>query len=446
MKGAKENVSPMEKAAQEIVARLREHGHLAYFAGGCVRDIARGEKPKDFDIATDATPDAVQKIFARTYAVGAHFGVIVVLENDFQFEVATFRSDDAYVDGRRPTAVHFSSPEEDAKRRDFTINGMFFDPEKNEVIDFVGGRADLAAKLVRAIGDPAQRFAEDRLRMLRAVRFATVLDFKIDNRTWEALVSNALSITEISAERIREELVRIFLSPNRVGGWDLLDESGLLRVILPEIEPMKGCKQPEQFHPEGDVFQHTRIMLQMLPERVSVPLVFSVLFHDVAKPSTSSVDETGRIRFNGHDRIGAEMTEQIMERLRFSRAEIDATVEMVRQHMVFKDVPRMRVAKLKRFMARPTFDEELELHRVDCASSHGMMENYDFLLQKREEFANEPIIPPPLVRGEDLIALGMKPGPKFGEILEAVETRQLEGAFRTREEALDWLKREYTRN
>ena len=217
---------------------------------------------------------------------------------------------------------------------------------------------------------PAQRFAEDRLRMLRAVRFATVLDYKIDNQTWDALVANAASINEISAERIREELVRIFLSPNRVRGWDLLDESGLLKNILPEIEAMKGCQQPEQFHPEGDVFQHTRLMLHLLPEKVSVPLVCSVLFHDVAKPVTATVDETGRIRFNGHDRIGAEMTEQIMERLRFSRAEIDATVEMVRQHMVFKDVPHMRVAKLKRFMARPTFEEELELHRVDCASSH----------------------------------------------------------------------------
>jgi poly(A) polymerase len=437
-------MNPMEQTAREICACLRERGHIAYFAGGCVRDMVRGLVPKDFDIATDAPPEVVQKIFSRTYAVGAHFGVIVVLENEFQFEVATFRSDDVYVDGRRPTAVHFSSPEEDAKRRDFTINGMFFDPEKNEVIDFVGGRADLEAKLVRAIGDPAQRFAEDRLRMLRAVRFATVLDYKIDKQTWDALVANAPSITEISAERIREELVRIFLSPKRVRGWDLLDESGLMRAILPEIEPMKGCEQPEQFHPEGDVFRHTRLMLEMLPEKVSVPLVFSVILHDVAKPVTAQIDETGRIRFNAHDRIGAEMTEKIMERLRFSRAEIDATVEMVRQHMVFKDVPNMRVAKLKRFMARPTFAEELELHRVDCASSHRMMDNYDFLLQKREEFANEPIIPPPLVRGEDLIALGLTPGPKFGEILEAVETRQLEGEFRTREEALDWVKREYS--
>jgi poly(A) polymerase len=435
--------APMEEAARRIAARLRESGHVAYFAGGCVRDLVRGLAPKDFDVATDAPPEVVQKIFPHTYAVGAKFGVIVVVENGTNFEVATFRSDDAYVNGRRPVAVHFSSPEEDAKRRDFTINGMFLDPVANEVIDFVGGRADIEARLVRAIGDPAQRFTEDRLRMLRAVRFATALDYKIDNQTWDALVANAVSINEISAERIREELVRVFLSPKRVRGWDLLDSSGLMRAILPEVDAMKGCLQPEQFHPEGDVFQHTRLMLSLLPEKVSGPLVCSVLFHDVAKPVTATVDETGRIRFNEHDRIGAEMTEAIMGRLRFSRAEIDATVEMVRQHMVFKDVPKMRVAKLKRFMARPTFEDELELHRVDCASSHRMMDNYEFLLRKREEFANEPIIPPPLVRGDDLIALGLKPGPRFGEILEAAETRQLEGTLRNREEALEWLKREY---
>jgi poly(A) polymerase len=394
--------------------------------------------------ATVQRPAAAQSpFFARTHAVGAHFGVIVVLENGFQFEVATFRSDDAYVDGRRPVAVHFSSPKEDAQRRDFTINGMFYDPVAEEVIDFVGGRADLEAKLIRAIGDPEQRFQEDRLRMLRTVRFATVLGFEIDQHTWEALVAKSATIKDISAERIREELVRIFLSPHRVRGWDLLDASGLLRAILPDVEAMKGCAQPEQFHPEGDVFKHTRLMLSLLPETVSIPLVFAVLFHDVAKPSTASVDETGRIRFNAHDRIGAEMTERIMEGLRFSRAEIDATIEMVRQHMVFKDVPNMRVAKLKRFMARPTFDEELELHRVDCVGSHGMLDNYEFLKRKREEFANEPIIPPPLVRGDDLIALGFRPGPQFGEILEAVETRQLEGLLRDRAEALDWIKREY---
>src|SRR5438874_2325062 len=329
----KPSPSPMEQTARELAARLRERGHIAYFAGGCVRDIIRG--------------------------------------------------------------------------------------------------------------DPAQRFAEDRLRMLRAVRFATALDYKIDSQTWDALLASAPSINQISAERIRDELVRIFISPNRVRGWDLLDSSGLMRAILPELEAMKGVLQPEQFHPEGDVFQHTRLMLQFLQETVSVPLVFAVLLHDVAKPVTATVDKTGRIRFNEHDRIGAAMTEAIMRRLRFSGAEIEATVEMVRQHMVFKDVPKMRVAKLKRFMARPTFDDELELHRVDCESSHRMLDNYEFLLRKREEFANEPIVPPPLLRGDDLIAIGLKPGPEFGEILEAVETRQLEGALKDREQALEWVKREY---
>jgi poly(A) polymerase len=433
----------MEKAARKVISRLCENGHVAYFAGGCVRDMVRGLTPKDYDIVTDARPETVQTLFARTFAVGAHFGVIIVLENSFQFEVATFRSDDAYIDGRHPSAVHFSSPEEDAQRRDFTINGMFYDPVAEQVIDLVGGQADIAAKLVRAIGGPAKRFAEDRLRMLRAVRFATVLDYQIDKQTWEALVANAPSINQISAERIRDELVRIFLSSNRVRGWDLLDSSGLIRAIVPELEAMKGVLQPEQFHPEGDVFVHTRLMLQLLPEQVSVPLVFAVLFHDVAKPVTATVDKTGRIRFNEHDRIGAQMTEAIMRRLRFSGAEIEATVEMVRRHMVFKDAPNMRVAKLKRFMARPTFEEELELHRVDCESSHRMLDNYEFLLRKREEFANEPIIPPPLVNGDDLIALGMKPGPRFGEILEAIETRQLEGTLRTKEEALECVKREY---
>jgi poly(A) polymerase len=436
--------TPMELTARDIASRLRAAGHVAYFAGGCVRDLLRGEIPKDIDIATDARPEAVQKMFPRTYAVGAHFGVIVVLENGMQFEVATFRSDGAYLDGRHPTEVHFATAKEDAARRDFTINGMFFDPEANEVIDFVGGRADLETRRIRAIGDPAQRFAEDRLRMLRAIRFATVLGFEIEPATWDAVVAQAPSISEISAERIREELVRIFMSPRRVRGWDLLDASGLMKIVLPELEAMRGCEQPPQFHPEGDVFKHTRIMLELLPDDASLPLVFSVLFHDIGKPPTSVVDEAGRIRFNGHDRIGAEMTEAVMERLRFSRAEIDATVEAVRQHMVFKDVPNMRVAKLKRFMARPTFADELELHRVDCASSHGMMDNYDFLQEKREEFANEPIIPPPLVRGDDLLALGLKPGPKIGEILEAVETRQLEGALTNRDEALEWVRSEYS--
>ena len=436
-------MTPMELTARALVDRLRTAGYLAYFAGGCVRDLVRQQTPKDIDIATDARPEEVQKIFRRTHAVGAHFGVVVVVEDDRQFEVATFRSDGAYLDGRHPVAVNYSSPEADARRRDFTINGMFFDPPNDAVIDFVGGREDLAAGIVRAIGDPAQRFAEDRLRLLRAIRFATVLQFEIEPLTWEAIIQAASGIKEISAERIREELVRIFLSPQRVRGWDLLDASGLMKAVLPELEAMKGCEQPPQFHPEGDVFRHTRLMLDLLPEKVSLPLVLSVLFHDIGKPPTSSVDNDGRIRFNGHDRVGAEMTEAIMQRLRFSRAEIDATVEAVRQHMVFKDVPNMRIAKLKRFMARPNFADELELHRVDCASSHGMLDNYAFLQRKQTEFASEPIIPPPLVRGDDLIALGMKPGPRFREILDAVETQQLEGELSDRDEALAWIKKKY---
>ena len=436
-------MTPMELTARALVDRLRTAGYLAYFAGGCVRDLVRQQTPKDIDIATDARPEEVQKIFRRTHAVGAHFGVVVVVEDDRQFEVATFRSDGAYLDGRHPVAVNYSSPEADARRRDFTINGMFFDPPNDAVIDFVGGREDLAAGIVRAIGDPAQRFAEDRLRLLRAIRFATVLQFEIEPLTWEAIIQAASGIKEISAERIREELVRIFLSPQRVRGWDLLDASGLMKAVLPELEAMKGCEQPPQFHPEGDVFRHTRLMLDLLPEKVSLPLVLSVLFHDIGKPPTSSVDNDGRIRFNGHDRVGADMTEAIMQRLRFSRAEIDATVEAVRQHMVFKDVPNMRIAKLKRFMARPNFADELELHRVDCVSSHGMLDNYEFLQRKQTEFASEPIIPPPLLRGDDLIALGMKPGPRFREILDAVETQQLEGELSDRDEALAWIKKKY---
>jgi poly(A) polymerase len=437
-------MSEPEPIAASIVRRLRDAGHVAYYAGGCVRDMLRGVPAKDYDIATSARPEEVQKLFPKTVAVGAHFGVICVLEGGAQFEVATFRSDGAYIDGRHPQAVTFSSPREDAERRDFTVNGMFYDPIAAEVIDFVGGRADLERRVLRAIGDAASRFREDRLRMLRAVRFATVLGFEVDPATWDALREHAAEIHDVSAERIREELVRIFLSPNRVRGLDLLDQSGLLGQIIPAMLALKGCEQPPQFHPEGDVWVHTRRMLELLPAEVTVPLVFAVLLHDIGKPPTYSYDPAeGRIRFNAHDKVGAGMARAIMERLRFSREEIDATVEAVDQHMVFKDVQKMRVAKLKRFMARPRFEEEMELHRVDCQSSHAMLDNYTFLRAKQEEFANEPLIPPPLVNGGDLIAMGWKPGPKFKEVLEAVQTRQLEGTLTTREEALEWVRGEY---
>ena len=431
----------LESTARRLVQRLRDAGHIALYAGGCVRDRLLGKEPHDYDIATDARPEQVQALFRRTVAVGAQFGVIVVMEDGHDYQIATFRSDQAYIDGRHPTGVVFSSPQEDAERRDFTINGMFFDPLADQVIDYVGGERDLAAKILRAIGNPEARFREDRLRMLRAVRFATVLGFEIDPATWSAVCATAAHIHDVSLERIREELVKILVHPNRLHGFDLLDQSGLLHEILPEMDALKGCTQPEQFHPEGDVFVHTRIMLGLLPPReVSVPLVFSVLLHDIDKPTTRTVDETGRIRFNGHDRAGAITTERIMERLKFSRAEIDATVEAVAQHMVFKDVQQMRVAKLKRFMARPNFEDEMELHRVDCTSSHGLLDNYDYLHAKQEEFANEPLIPPPLVTGKDLIALGLKPGPRFKEILDAVEVRQLEGTLKDREAALAWVK------
>jgi poly(A) polymerase len=433
-----------ESTASSIVRRLRDAGHAAYYAGGCVRDMLRGVEPKDYDIATSARPEEVQRLFPRTIAVGAHFGVICVLDEGLQFEVATFRSDGSYIDGRHPEAVTFSSPLADAERRDFTINGMFYDPIASEVIDFVGGRVDLERRLLRAIGDPSSRFREDRLRMLRAVRFATVLGFDIDPATFEALQRQAAEIHSVSAERIREELARIFLSQNRVRGLDLLDQSGLLAQTIPEMLALKGCEQPPQFHPEGDVWVHTRAMLGLLPAQVTVPLVFAVLLHDIGKPPTWSLDPAeGRIRFNAHDKVGAGMTRAIMERLRFSRDEIDATVEAVDQHMVFKDVQRMRVAKLKRFMARPGFEEEMELHRVDCLSSHAMLDNYEFLHRKAEEFASEPLIPPPLVTGRDLIALGWAPGPRFKEVLDAVQTRQIEGALTTREEALESIKTEF---
>ena len=428
-----------EAAARSIVERLRAKGFEALYAGGCVRDTLLGLEPHDYDVATNARPEQVEALFPRTVPVGAQFGVIIVLEGRSEIQVATFRGDGAYHDGRHPVSVHYTDAEGDARRRDFTINGLFYDPIKEEVLDFVGGRDDLRKRVIQAIGNPSERFAEDKLRMLRAIRFATTLGFTIDPGTWSALVEWAPELHAVSSERIREEFCKILLSPNRLLGFDLLNQSGLLRMILPEMETLKGCDQPPEFHPEGDVFVHTRLMLSLLPERVSLPLVLSVLFHDLGKPPTRIVDETGRIRFNGHEGVSAEMSLRIMQRLRFSNEVIDAVLPAVRLHMSFKDVPNMRVATLKRMMARPTFDDELELHRVDCLGSHGMLDNHALLIAKREEFSHQPLIPPPLITGNDLIALGWKPSPKFAEILQAVQTRQLEGVFLTREQALEWL-------
>jgi putative nucleotidyltransferase with HDIG domain len=428
-------------AATKLVRRLRESGFIAYFAGGCVRDALLRKQPKDIDIATDAQPADVQKLFARTVAVGVKFGVVRVLEEGYEFEVATFRSDGVYLDGRRPVTVTFSSPEEDAKRRDFTINGMFYDPVEDQVVDFVGGKSDLERRSVRAIGDPHERFSEDHLRLLRAIRFAAALDFEIEPATWEAVMENAHQIVTVSHERIRDELMKIMADIHRLRGLDLLDQSGLLQNILPEVSRMHGCEQPPQFHPEGDVYVHTRLMLSLLPADASPLLAWSVLLHDIGKPVTYSFDEVDqRIRFNGHDQVGADMATEIMTRLRFSNEETDTVVEAVRNHMVFKDTPNMRPAKLRRFMGRQNFPLELELHRVDCLGSHGDLQTYGLLVDKQKEFQNEPIIPPPLLTGRDLIAVGLKPGPRFGEILEAVQTAQLDGEVKDRAGALKLLQ------
>jgi putative nucleotidyltransferase with HDIG domain len=433
--------SPRYDVAASIVRELQEHAYVAYFAGGCIRDALLNIPPKDIDIATSASPEQVQALFHRTIPVGIQFGVVRVRVAEMEFEVATFRSDGIYLDGRHPSAIRFSTPEQDAVRRDFTINGMFYDPFSERLIDYVKGREDLAGKLVRAIGEPSRRFAEDRLRMLRALRFAAVLGFEIEAGTWSAIQADAQEIAMISPERIRDELLKMLVNPNRLQGFDLLDQSGLLAVILPEIEALKGCDQPEQFHPEGDVFVHTRLMLSLLAPEASGPQVLAVLLHDIGKPRVRSFDPVDRrIRFNGHDRVGAEMAEKVMTRLRFPRHEIDQVVDAVSNHMVFKDVRQMRPAKLRRFMARPHFGIELELHRIDCAGSHGDLENYHFLINKESEFAQEPLIPARLVRGDDLIAMGLKPGPRIGELLEAVQTAQLEGEIKTRREALELLR------
>jgi len=432
-----------EVAARFIVERLRAKGFEALYAGGCVRDRLLGLEPHDYDVATNARPEEVETLFPRTVPVGAQFGVILVLEQGAEIQVATFRGDGAYLDGRHPESVVYTDAEGDACRRDFTVNGLFCDPLKDEILDFVGGRDDLKSGILRAIGNPSERFAEDKLRMLRAVRFATTLDFTIEPATWDAVKRHAPEIHAVSAERIRDEFCKIMLSPNRLRGFDLLEESSLLRQILPEMEPLKGCDQPPDFHPEGDVFVHTRLMLSLLKPEASLPLVLSVLFHDLGKPATRMVDETGRIRFTGHEGVSERMSLTILQRLRFPNEVIDAVLPAVRLHMSFKDVPNMRVATLKRMMARPTFDDELELHRVDCLGSHGMLDNHATLIAKREEFSHEPLIPVPLITGNDLIAMGWKPGPRFAEFLQATQTRQLEGTLSSRDQALEWLAAEF---
>lgn len=427
-------------AALDVARMLAAAGYRALFAGGCVRDRLLGGEPEDFDVATSAVPQEVTGMFSHANLVGAHFGVVIVKHGGHHVEVATFRTDGSYGDGRRPDRVEFSTPEEDAKRRDFTINGLFEDPATGDVIDFVGGLDDMKVRLIRAIGDADERFREDALRLMRAVRFATRLGFEIEENTRNALESCAGLLAKISVERIRDEFSRILTGPGRRRGVELLVECGLMHHIVPEVYDLIGCEQPPEFHPEGDVYTHTMIMLQLLAPDAPLDLCLAVLLHDIAKPATRIVDEdTGRPRFNGHDRVGAEMAEAILRRLRYSNEVIEHVVFMVGRHMQFMHVRQMRVAKVRRFMGVPTFRKEMELHRVDCASSNGLTDNYEYLLEKENEFANEPVLPPPLVTGRDLIDRGLRPGPRFKELLERIQTEQLEGRLGDREAALKML-------
>jgi poly(A) polymerase len=463
-------VTPKQFAAS-IVATLRDRGHQAYLCGGCVRDLLLGREPTDYDVTTDATPDEVMRIFPQTYAVGAQFGVVLVpfppqmhaAGSGLQtydsaqglkaaasiggksgvVEVATFRSDVSYSDGRHPDEVRFSrDPREDVQRRDFTINGLLMDPMSGEVLDYVGGRNDLEAHVIRTIGDPRQRFAEDKLRMLRAMRFAARFGYQIDPATMAAMHEMAGQIFQVSHERLRDELTKMLTEGHARDGFLLLDESGLLQQVLPEISAMKGVEQPPQYHPEGDVFVHTLLLLQNLPQPCPPTLAWGALLHDVGKPPTFRV-APDRIRFDGHVEVGVKMGEAICQRLRFSNDDTDQILALIENHMRFGQIMLMKESTLKKFLRMPKFEEHLDLHRMDCQASHRIMSAYDFAHEKLASIPPEKMRPEPLVTGDDLIAAGFVPGPRFKEILSAVEDAQLEGRLHSREDALQFVSREF---
>lgn len=432
--------------AAQICHMLRDAGHQAYLVGGCVRDILLKREPVDYDVATDATPDRVQKIFPRSLAVGAQFGVVIVTEGEDQVEVATFRSDVGYSDGRHPDQVIYAnSPADDVRRRDFTINGLMLDPESGQVLDFVEGRRDLEAHIIRAIGEPERRFTEDKLRMLRAVRFAARFGYTVDPQTFAAVRKLAPEIHQVSAERIRDELTKLLTEGAARPGFELLDATSLLPEVLPEIARMKGVPQPPEFHPEGDVWTHTLIMLDGLQANGSPTLAWGVLLHDVGKPPTfRPASETGdRIRFDEHVEVGVKMAEAICHRLRFSNEETEQIMTLVANHMRFKDVTRMKVSTLKRFARLNRFPEHLELHRLDCLSSHGSLDAYRFVEKFLAETPPEQVRPARLISGEDLKEMGFRPGPAFKEILEAVEDAQLSGHLGTREQAIAFVQESF---
>ena len=430
-----------EIAGDAVIRRLQEVGYQAFRVGGAVRDRLLGRVPREVDVATDATPARVKQLFPHTYAVGESFGVVIVhTENGVDIEVATFREEREYADGRHPRDVRFSTPGKDARRRDFTVNSLFYDPVNKEVLDFVGGLADLRAGVIRAIGNPRERFREDHLRLLRAVRFSAGLRFKIDPDTAAACRDRAASIKRISDERIFAELRRMLTPGVAAPSFALLHRLDLLPEILPEVADMTGVKQPPRFHPEGDVWQHTLLMLSFLRLDREV-LAWATLLHDVGKPPTQHFAED-RIRFPRHAQKGAELSKIILRRLKAPRSLIDNVYECVRNHMAFMDVPNMKKSTLRRLIARPTFPDELELHRLDCRASHGKFDNYVMLLDKMVEFSVEKAVPPPLVTGHDVKSMGVPEGPEIGRLLDRVQERQLEGEVNTREEALAALREE----
>jgi poly(A) polymerase len=455
--------------AKEIVATLQQAGFVAFWVGGCVRDFLLGREPQDFDIATDAKPEQVEKLFKKTIPVGRKFGVIIVVENGIQFQVATFRAEADYQDGRRPEKVEFANAEADASRRDFTVNGLFYDPLTQKIHDWVGGEKDLRAKNIRTIGQPEERFGEDHLRILRAVRFAAQLGFAIEPVTFAAIQSLAPKIKIISAERVRDELVKLF-APPRPGapasrrrfpqefpqlagrmpalpaaarGLVLLRDSGLLEHLLPELAATIHCEQSPDFHPEGSVFNHICLMLENMPVDASELLPWAVLLHDIAKPVTAEKDlATGKIHFYGHEKTGADMAEEILRRLKFPNQQIEEIVAAVRHHMQFKDVKLMRKATLRRMLLRATFPLELALHRLDSLGSHGDLEHYDFCVAAAEELKQQPEIIPPLLTGDDLIALGIPRGKRIGELLHELRDQQLAEEIKTADEARAWVKQQ----
>ena len=476
---------PLRATAVEIVRQLQTAGFSAFWVGGCVRDFLLGREPGDYDIATSARPEQIEKLFKRTVAVGKKFGVMVVLEGGHQFQVATFRAEAVYQDGRHPEHVTFANAEADAQRRDFTVNGLFYDPVAEKLHDWVGGEKDLRAKIIRTIGSPGERFAEDHLRLLRAVRFAAQLGFEIEPQTFAAVRALAPKIGLISAERIRDELIKLFAPPHknislssaggegrgeeaeaakiqspsphpspRLGGARekmmapaarglvLLLKSGLLPGVLPEIVTTIACEQSPDFHPEGTVFEHIRLMLEKLPPNSHPSLPWMVILHDIAKPATAELDPaTGDIHFYGHEKVGAVLAERILTRLRFPKKQIEEIVACVRQHMQFKDVKQMRKATLRQLLLRETFPLELELHRLDCLGSHGALDHYEFLVQQAAELEKQPAIRPPLLTGDDLIALGVKPGPAMGALLAEIREKQLQDELKTPRQARTWARK-----